>query len=88
MSRQVARKATRKVSSVRYYSVVHDVPRAATSLSQTPPPPPTQGHSVFDQAVNASAARNSWTREEISSIHQKPLIELAFAAVCQSTVCT
>ena len=83
MSRCVARKATRKVSSIRYYSIVHDVPRVAAGLSQNPPPPPTHDHSVFEQAVSANAARNNWTKEEITSIHQKPLMELAFAAVCQ-----
>jgi hypothetical protein len=82
MSRSVARKATRRVSSIRYYSIVHDVPRVAATISQTPPPPPSHGQSVFDEAVNATAARNTWTKQEISQIHQKPLMELAFAAVC------
>ncbi len=81
MSRCLARKATRKVSHVRYYSIVHDVPRVAATLSQAPPLPPAQSSSVFEHAVNATGARNTWTKEEISQIHQTPLMELAFAAV-------
>lgn len=81
MSRCVARKATRKIPSVRYYSIVHDVPSVAASLSQTPPLPPAQNQSVFEQAVRAAGPRNNWTKEEISQIHQTPLMELAFAAV-------
>ncbi|KAG9783893.1 biotin synthase, partial [Aureobasidium melanogenum] len=82
MSRAVARRATKKFSYARYYSIVHDVPRTAAtgSLSQTPPPPQAQGQSVFEQAVNATGPRNNWTKEEISQIHQMPLMELAFAA--------
>ncbi|OCT45992.1 Biotin synthase, mitochondrial [Cladophialophora carrionii] len=80
MSRCVVRKASSKASAVRHYSIVHDVPRVAASLSQNPPPAPTQGRSVFDQAVNASIPRNNWTKEEITEIHRKPLMELAFAA--------
>ncbi|KIV77519.1 biotin synthase [Exophiala sideris] len=79
MSRFAARSA-RKVHAVRYYSIVHDVPRGGPSLGQAPPPPQAQGQSVFDQAVNALGPRNNWTKEEISQIHQKPLMELAFAA--------
>ena len=84
MSRCVARSA-RKVPTVRYYSIVHDVPRGGPSLAQTPPPPQPQSQSVFDQAVNATGPRNNWTKEEITQIHQTPLMELAFAAVGQST---
>ena len=80
LGRSVARKAARQAPTLRYYSIVHDVPRTtATSLSQTPPPP--QPQSVFDRALNATGPRNDWTKEEISEIHQRPLMELAFAAV-------
>lgn len=82
-TRLTARKVTRHVTSARSYSTVHDIPRAAAIVGQTPPPPrptPTRA-SVFDDALNAKAARNTWTREEISEIHQRPLMELAFAAV-------
>lgn len=82
MSRWAARKAVRNVSSVRSYSIVHDVPRVTGTLNQTAPPPPPKGLSVFEQAVNATGPRNNWTKEEISQIHQTPLMELAFAAVC------
>lgn len=80
MSRCVVRSA-KKVPAVRYYSIVHDVPRGGPGLAQTSPPPPPQSRSVFDQAVNATGPRNNWTKEEISQIHQTPLMELAFAAV-------
>lgn len=81
MSRSIALRASKQVRSARYYSIVHDVPRTAASLNQTSPPPQPQSQSVFDQAVNATGPRNDWTKEEISQIHQRPLMELAFAAV-------
>lgn len=81
MSRSIALRASKQVRSARYYSIVHDVPRNAASLSQNSPPPQPQSQSIFDQAVNATGPRHNWTKEEISQIHQRPLMELAFAAV-------
>lgn len=88
MSRSIALRASRQVRSVRYYSIVHDVPPMAASLGQNPPPPQPQSQSVsvFDRAVNAAGPRNDWTKEEISQIHQRPLMELAFAAVSREMV--
>lgn len=81
MSRSIALRASRQARSVRYYSIVHDVPAVAASLGQNAPPPQPQSQSVFDRALNASGPRHDWTKEEISQIHQRPLMELAFAAV-------
>src|SRR5262249_30970075 len=56
------------------------VSQAAASLDQSlllPPPSST----AFDRALNATVPRSDWTKEEISEIHQKPLMELVFAAV-------
>ncbi|KAI1349187.1 biotin synthetase [Xylaria sp. FL0043] len=36
--------------------------------------------STFQQAINASAPRTTWTRDEISEIYSQPLMELASAA--------
>ena len=79
LGRAAIRRATRQYSSIRPYSIVHDVPRTA-NLAQTPPPPVPRTKSVFDEAVNATGPRKTWTQEEISEIHQKPLMELAYAA--------
>jgi biotin synthase len=84
MSRRVARGAASKARSVRFYSIVHDVPRTGSSFGQTASPPQApRAQSIFEQAVNATGARNTWTKEEISQIHQTPLMELAYAAVSQ-----
>lgn len=67
----------------RAYSTVHDLPHASSSFSQPPvPPTATETTSVFQRAINATAPRNDWTKEQISEIHRTPLTELAFAAVC------
>jgi len=66
---------------IRTHSTVHDAPQATVSLGQGPPPPPVGSSTAFDRALNATGPRSDWTKEEISEIHQKPLMELAFAAV-------
>ena len=80
LGRVAVRRATKQLCSRRNYSIVHDVPRVAASLNQTRPPPSHYSSSVFQQAVDAAGPRNTWTKEEISDVHQKPLMELAFAA--------
>ena len=80
VGRTAIRKAARQVSSIRQYSIVHDVPRTA-NLGQTPSPPVPRTGSAFDEAMKASGPRNTWTKQEISEIYQKPLMELAYAAV-------
>lgn len=66
----------------RQYSVVQDLPQTAGSFAQSSvPPPPQQTSSVLEQAANAATPRNNWTKDEVTQIHQTPLMELAFAAV-------
>jgi hypothetical protein len=83
---QLGRAVTRFTCSGLYqrsYSVVHDAPQTAGSLAHTPiPPPPQRTSSLLEQAANATAPRSNWTKDEITEIHQTPLMELAFAAVC------
>jgi biotin synthase len=81
IARTVVRRTAQQVSlrQTRQYSIVHDIPRATGSVHNTPPPPAPS--SVFDRAVNATGPRHDWTKDEISQIHRKPLMELAFAAV-------
>jgi biotin synthase len=38
--------------------------------------------SAFENALEASAPRNNWTKEEIKEIYDTPLMNLAYAAVC------
>lgn len=37
--------------------------------------------SAFENALEASAPRNNWTKEEIKEIYDTPLMKLAYAAV-------
>jgi biotin synthase len=43
--------------------------------------PLTPQSSAFQNAVEATAPRNNWTKEEIKEIYETPLMKLAFAAV-------
>jgi len=76
---RAARKAVQHIT-FRSYSIVHDVPRTSAAIPHTAPPSPSP-RSVFDEAVNASAPRNTWTKDEISEIYKTPLMDLAYAAV-------
>lgn len=71
-----------QILSKRGYSVVHDVPRMSTGLNQPQPLLHSRSSSVFQEAIDANVPRTNWTKDEITQIHQKPLMELAFAAVC------
>jgi hypothetical protein len=42
--------------------------------------------SVFENALNASAPRTNWTKEEISEVYNTSLIDLTYASVCQATL--
>lgn len=77
---RAARKAVQHVNWVRSYSIVHDIPRVAGSIPHNAPPSP-KSTSVFQDAVNATQPRNTWTKDEISQIHRVPLMELTYAAV-------
>lgn len=79
MCQRAVRKAHHVVAS-RSYSIVHDVPRTTGSLPHNAPPSPAP-RSVFNDAVNATRARNSWTKDEITEIYKTPLMDLAYAAV-------
>lgn len=58
-----------------------------------PPPPPAaapasveaeraaNAREILKRAVNATAPRNNWTKEEIAAIYYTPLMDLAFKAV-------
>jgi len=58
-------------SLIRKYGTVSSAPAQAA----TPP------SGAFDRAVEATAPRNNWTKEEIKEIYDTPLMKLAFAAV-------
>lgn len=76
---QKAARRVHRIVSVRPYSIVHDVPRTSASIPHTAPPTPSP-QSTFNDAVNATSPRNSWTKDEISQIYKTPLMELAYAA--------
>src|SRR2546423_12682917 len=81
-SAHLGRSLGRTLCQQRSYSVVHDVPQTATTLSHNSvPTPPQRTSSILEQAANATAPRSSWTKDEITEIHQTPLMELAFTAV-------
>lgn len=81
LGRTVVRRAPRQLSTLRSYSTVQDIPRPTASFTDAAPPAAPRSTSVFDEAVSATAPRFNWTKDEISQIHQTPLMELAFAAV-------
>lgn len=70
--------------------------RSYGTVSEAPIDPATMGirkeKSVFRTAVDATAPRINWTRDEIKEIYDMSLMELAFAAVCPlsdiSLICT
>jgi len=68
--RSIVRKSTRHALARSYAQVA----AGPSALNLNTP-------SIFQQAVNATEPRTNWTKDEISQIHQTPLMELAFAAV-------
>lgn len=81
LCRASIRRVPRQLSGFRTYSTVQDIPRSAGTFTDVAPPAAPRSKSVFEDAVAATAPRYDWTKEEISQIHQKPLMELAHAAV-------
>ncbi|KAF2645359.1 biotin synthase [Massarina eburnea CBS 473.64] len=62
----------------RPFSTVIDAPISPAS-QQTPPQVPGSS-SVFEDAVQAMTPRTTWTKEQISEVYNKPLIDLTYAA--------
>ncbi|KAF2493825.1 biotin synthase [Lophium mytilinum] len=62
----------------RPFSTVQDVvPGSSTGPPQAPTP---QRTSVLQDALQSTAPRTNWTKEEISEIYNTPLMELSYAA--------
>jgi hypothetical protein len=51
------------------------------TVSAAPAPTATPRSRAFEDAIEAKAPRNNWTKEEIKEIYDTPLMKLAFAAV-------
>jgi hypothetical protein len=82
--RRVAlRSATRSTPWARQFSTVVDDTFSPVAPASAPPPPPPQARKgrVLEEAVNATAPRFDWTKDEIREIYNTPLMELAFQAV-------
>lgn len=56
------------------YGTVSSVPPQATENSVT------SQKDVYQEALNATEPRTNWTREEIKTIYDKPLMELCWGA--------
>ena len=67
-------------AAARPFSTVIDAPIPAAS-QHTPPAAPSSSGSVFSDAVQATAPRTTWTKEQISEVYNTPLIELTYGAV-------
>nr|POE87051.1 hypothetical protein CFP56_76156 [Quercus suber] len=76
--RAAARSSQCWSTTVRTFSTpVNDAAFSPTA----PPPPPPEATSVLSDAVNATAPRYDWTRDEIRTLYNTPLMELAFQSV-------
>ncbi|KAB8349852.1 hypothetical protein FH972_023865 [Carpinus fangiana] len=64
-------------ASRRAMSSVHDVDSSILSSGAPAPTPPTPGNTL-EEAMQARAPRNNWTRDEIRSIYNTPLMDLSF----------
>jgi len=69
------------------------ITRSFSTVLDTPVDPGTQQlrsstrtGSVFENALNASAPRTSWTKEEIAEVYNTSLIDLTHAAVCHTAL--
>ncbi|KAF2121369.1 hypothetical protein BDV96DRAFT_668026 [Lophiotrema nucula] len=67
-----------RLRSPRAFSTVLD--STVDPVSGEAAPSKATTSSVFQDAVEAPAARNNWTKDEISQIYHTPLLELTFAA--------
>ena len=71
--------ALRTPRSCRKFSTVLDTPVYPVSERNTNSA--TQS-TVFNDALNATAPRTTWTKEEISEVYHTSLIDLTYASVC------
>ena len=63
----------------RPFSTVIDAPVDPRTQQITPS---VGKRSVFEDAVQATAPRTNWTRDEISQVYSTSLMELTYASVC------
>lgn len=70
----------------RQFSTVVDDTFAPISPSSAPPPPQSRKGRVLEDAVNATAPRFDWTKDEIREVYNTPLMELAFQSVCWTKI--
>lgn len=78
MSSQRAVRSLLTNASLRSFSTIVD-DRLAHAAAGSPLANSTD---VFHNALNATAPRYNWTRDEIRQIYNTPLMELAHQAVC------
>ena len=70
-------------AGVRALSKPKPLVRKYGTVQSVSPQVTTPQSSVFETALAADTARNTWTKEEIKEIYDTPLVKLAFAAVSQ-----
>ena len=73
---RVALLSSRNVARRRFSTVIDE-----TFAPISPVAGQSQSNNVLDQASNAKAPRNSWTKEDIRDIYKTPLMELTFRSV-------
>jgi biotin synthase len=77
---------TSSCASVRAFSTPVNDSFDPITASPSPPPEAGTGGNAMRNAVNATAPRYDWTRDEIREIYNTPLMELAFQSVRLSPV--
>jgi hypothetical protein len=73
--------AARSTPWARQFSTVVDDTFSPVAPASAPPPPQARKGRVLEEAVNATAPRYDWTKDEIREVYNTPLMELAFQAV-------
>lgn len=67
-------------SSSSFLIQTRDTARCLSTVVDIPVVRPST--SVFKDAVEATAPRTNWTRDEIAEVYNTPLMELTYASVC------
>ncbi|KAI8813516.1 biotin synthase [Cladochytrium replicatum] len=79
---RVARTLTRSIHATSRvdHAAIYKNPTVTRSESITPPPPPREAHDAVYYADLAARGviRNNWSKEEIRSIYESPLLDLVF----------